>query len=255
MSASPRRRSPLLDASPPFTMAFQPIVDVICGGVFAYEALVRGPNGEGAADIFAQVSEANRYSFDQQCRVRAVELAAQLGLIEQDACLSINVLPNAVGESSSCVQQTLAAAQAVGLPTERIIFEFTEGEPLADHEQLIWVIRNYREMGFRTAIDDFGAGYSGLTLLTRFQPDLIKLDMALIRGVDQDPIKRAVVGGILHMCEDLGIAVVAEGLETVGEFRALRDLGLSLLQGFLFAAPGVEHMPAPMWPGGAAIAA
>ncbi len=255
MSANPRRRRPIAGTIPPFTMAFQPIVDVICGGVFAYEALVRGPNGEGAAEIFEQIADADRYDFDQQCRVRAVEVAAQIGLIERDACLSINVLPNAVGESRSCVERTLNAAQNVGLPTERIIFEFTEGEPLADHEELLWVIRNFREMGFRTAIDDFGAGYSGLTLLTRFQPDLIKLDMALIRNIDLDPVRRAVVGGILHMCEDLGIAVVAEGLESEGEFRALRDLGLSLLQGFLFAAPGVETMPAPIWPNGSALAA
>ena len=244
-----------MEAPPLFTMAFQPIVDVICGGVFAYEALVRGVNGEGAYEIFAQISDDDRYDFDQQCRVRAVELASQLGLVERDACLSINVLPNAVGGTGACVERTLAAAQVVGLPTERIIFEFTEGAPLSDHEQLIWVIRNYREMGFRTAIDDFGAGYSGLTLLTKFQPDLIKLDMALIRGIDADPVRRAVVGGIIHMCEDLGIAVVAEGLETPGEFRALRDLGLSLLQGFLFAAPGIEQMPKPVWPGGSAIAA
>lgn len=237
-------------------MAFQPIVDVICAGVFAYEALVRGVNGESAYEMFAGVGEAERYNFDQLCRVRAVELASKLGLVERDACLSINVLPNAaVGESTACVQRTLEAAQRVGLPTDRIIFEFTEGEPLVNHEELLWVIRNYREMGFRTAIDDFGAGYSGLTLLTRFQPDLIKLDMALIRSIDHDPVRRAVVGGILHICEDLGIAVVAEGLETPGEFRALRDLGLSLLQGFLFAAPGIECMPTPVWPNGSALAA
>ena len=114
----------------PFSMAFQPIVDVSTGKVFAHEALVRGPNGEGANTILSAVDRTNRYSFDQMCRVKAIELAAELRLAEHGACLSINFMPNAVYEPRACIRMTLEAAHRTGFPLDRIIFEFTETERL-----------------------------------------------------------------------------------------------------------------------------
>src|SRR5262245_31459396 len=104
-----------------FTMAFQPIVDVAAGSVFAYEALVRGANGEGAWDVLSRVNAENRYAFDQRCRTKAVGLASELGM---NAMLSINFMPNAIYEPRNCLQSTLKASEAVGFPVERIIFEF-----------------------------------------------------------------------------------------------------------------------------------
>jgi EAL domain-containing protein (putative c-di-GMP-specific phosphodiesterase class I) len=112
------------------SMAFQPIVDIVDGRPFAYEALVRGPSGEGAASVLSRVSETNRYAFDQQCCVKAIEIAARAGLIPTDARLSINFLPNAVYSPAACIQLTLKTAKAVGFPTDRLIFEFTENEEM-----------------------------------------------------------------------------------------------------------------------------
>ena len=106
----------------PITMAFQPIVDASTGAVFAHEALVRGAGGESAASVLSQVSETNRYAFDQQCRVTAIELAARLKMADQGANLSINFLPNAVYEPRACIRLTLAAAMSSGFPLTRIIF-------------------------------------------------------------------------------------------------------------------------------------
>lgn len=228
-----------------FSMAFQPIVDLRERRLFAYEALVRGTDGSGAATILQRVDGDNRYAFDQACRVKAVELAASLGI---PCHVSINFLPNAVYQAATCIRATLEAAQRFGFPTERIVFEITENEELVDKEHLKSIIREYRRQGFKTAIDDFGAGYSGLNLLAEFQPDIIKLDMALVRGVDADPVRRAIVQGIVGVCRALNIEVIAEGVETPGELRELQALGIHLFQGYLLARPGFECLPAVEWP-------
>ncbi|MEH6772597.1 MAG: EAL domain-containing protein [Cereibacter changlensis] len=231
----------------PFTMAFQPIVDVASGRVFAHEALVRGMGGNSAASVLAQMTDDNRYAFDQQCRVKAIGLAAELGLGSTLAKLSINFMPNAVYEPRACIRQTLAAAERIGLPPDRIIFEFTEDERL-DAQHLLGILRAYREIGFLTAVDDFGAGYAGLELLTRFKPDIAKLDMQLIRGIDRDPVRRDIVGHLVRMMEDLGVTLICEGVETLDEYRALRDLGVTLMQGYLLARPAFEALAEPVLP-------
>ena len=228
-----------------FSMAFQPIIDLRDRSLYAYEALVRGTDGSGAASVLARVNEQNRYAFDQACRVKAVELAARLGM---PCRLSINFLPNAVYQAATCIRATLAAARRFGFPTERIIFEITESEQLVDKAHLKDIIEEYQRQRFMTAIDDFGAGYSGLNLLAEFQPDIIKLDMALMRGIDTDPVRQAIVQGILGVCRVLDIEVIAEGIETPGELRQLQALGIHLFQGYLFARPAFEALPEVNWP-------
>jgi EAL domain-containing protein (putative c-di-GMP-specific phosphodiesterase class I) len=223
-----------------FTMAFQPFVDVKTGDVFGYEALVRGPDREGAGEILAKVNDSNRYQFDQACRIKAITLACELGL---KGVLSINFLPNAIYNPATCIRATLAAARALSFSTDRLMFEVTEGERVSDHSHLTAIFEEYKRQGFRTAIDDFGAGYSGLNLLAEFQPDYIKLDMALTRNIDQDRVRRAIVHGIMETCRLLGLGVIAEGIETVNECLALQDLGVHLFQGYLFARPGFESLP------------
>ena len=226
-------------------MAFQPIVDVRDQTVLAYEALVRGLDGSGAAQILSQVNDANRYQFDQACRVKAVGLAAQLGVRSH---VSINFLPNAVYEPAACIRATLEAAHQHQFPTSQLIFEITENERVVDKDHLQRIVQEYRRRGFKTAIDDFGAGYSGLNLLAEFQPDIIKLDMDLVRQIDSNPVRRAIVQGILGVCQALSIEVIAEGLETEAEYRTLRALGVHYFQGYLFAKPAFEQLPAVTWP-------
>lgn len=228
----------------PFTMAFQPIIDVSTNRVFAHEALVRGTAGEGAASVLASVDADNRYAFDQQCRVKAIELASELFDPVSDVGLSINFMPNAVYEPRACIRQTLAAASRAQFPAAKIIFEFTEGEEL-DTAHLFNILRAYREIGFRTAIDDFGAGHAGLALLAAFQPDIVKIDMALIRGIDTDEAKRKIVKHLVVMLDDLGVTPLCEGIETAGEFEALRDIGVNLMQGYFLARPAFEALATP----------
>lgn len=227
-----------------FSMAFQPIVNVETQQVFAYEALVRGLDGGGAAQVLDQVDRDNRYMFDQACRVKAVGLAAGLGI---DSHVSINFLPNAVYEPATCIRATLEAARQFNYPLERLIFEITENERVVDQAHLKRIVHEYRRHGFKTAIDDFGAGYSGLNMLADLRPDIIKLDMALIRDIDSDPTRQAVVIGIVGMCRALGILVIAEGVETADEYAQLRELGISHFQGYLFARPAFEHLPPVHW--------
>ena len=231
-----------------FSMAFQPIVDVSTGKPFAYEALVRGLEGQSAASVLAQVTPANRYAFDQQCRVKAIQVAAAAGLVDTPAKLSINFLPNAVYEPKACIQLTLKTAAEIGFPTDRLIFEFTENEEMEDPDHVSRIIDCYRQMGFGTALDDFGAGHAGLNLLARFQPDIIKLDMDLIRGLDASLPKRIIVEAVVKMCASLGVTVVAEGIETHAELDALRAIGVRYIQGYLFARPAFEQLAIIDWP-------
>ncbi|WP_413795393.1 MULTISPECIES: EAL domain-containing protein [unclassified Pseudomonas] len=227
-----------------FTMAFQPIFNVRTGAAFAYEALVRGVNGESAGHILGQVNDGNRYRFDQACRVKAIEEAARLGILDiADCLLSINFLPNAVYRAETCIRATLEAARLAHFPLDRLMFEVTEGERVDDPEHLKAIFMEYERQGFITAIDDFGSGYSGLNLLAMFQPHVLKIDMALTRTIDQDPVKQAIVEGVILVAKRLGIIVVAEGVETHEESAALRGLGVELMQGYLYARPEIGRLP------------
>jgi EAL domain-containing protein (putative c-di-GMP-specific phosphodiesterase class I) len=229
-----------------FSMAFQPIVDVKSGGVMAYEALARGVNGEAASTVLEHTLHNNRYSIDQRCREKAIGMAATLGMLDTAADLSVNFYPNAVYEPKQCLRRTLAAASAVRFPLERIIFEVTEVEKVRDQEHLSNIMREYRSHGLRVAIDDFGAGHSGLSLLAKFQPDIIKIDRELVECIHERPASRRIVRSIVEVCEDMGIVVIAEGIEREEEMRVLCDLKISLMQGFYFARPSFEALP--VWP-------
>lgn len=226
-----------------FSMAFQPIFDAVDHRVWGYEALVRGTSGEGAFDVLSRVSPDQKYRFDQDCRVKAIELAARLYPAGKDVKLSINFMPNAVYEPVACLRATLLAAARYDFPTTNVMFEFTEDEEVTDPAHLRNIITAYRKHGFMTAIDDFGAGHAGLGLLVDFQPDLIKIDMKLVRGVDSSPVRQAVVAGIVSIAMQLGITVLAEGIETEAEFLHLRALGIRLFQGYWFAKPAFEALP------------
>ncbi|TQX80868.1 MULTISPECIES: EAL domain-containing protein [Rhizobium] len=224
-----------------FSMAFQPIVNVADQTVYAHEALVRGANGEGAMSILSAVDAENRYLFDQQCRVKAIELASKLFPPAELPRLAINFMPKAVYEPRACIRLTLATAAKTGFPADRIIFEFTETEKL-DIDHVLKILATYREIGFMTAIDDFGAGYAGLGLLAKFQPDIVKLDMELIRDIDTNAAKRTIVRHSVTMLKDMGVIPLCEGIETRGEKSALEDLGVELMQGYLFSKPVFESV-------------
>jgi EAL domain-containing protein (putative c-di-GMP-specific phosphodiesterase class I) len=220
-----------------FTFAYQPIVNFRERTIYAHEALVRGPNGESAYSVLSRVNEHNRYRFDQACRVRAIQGAAALNMQE---LLSINFLPNAVYRPEACIRSTFAAARQYNFPIEQIIFEVTEGEQIEDRPHLVNIFREYRRFGFRTAIDDFGAGYAGLNLLAEYQPDIVKIDMDLVRDIDTSAPKQAIVNGIVAICAALQVQVLAEGIETRAERDFLHAAGIDLMQGYFFCKPALQ---------------
>jgi EAL domain-containing protein (putative c-di-GMP-specific phosphodiesterase class I) len=228
-----------------FSYAFQPIVDAVARNVVSYEALIRGPRDEPAFQVLDRIANRDKYQFDAESRAMAIALAAKLGL---DCELNLNFLPQGLYVSAASISSTLTAAARHHLPIERIVLEVTEGEVIADHVHFAARLNEYRSMGMKVAIDDFGAGYSGLNLLADFQPDQVKIDMNLVRGIERHGPRQAIVRAVAQACEDLGIDVIAEGVETVQEYRWFMDLGIRLFQGYLFARPGFETLPRAHYP-------
>ncbi|MEP9373743.1 EAL domain-containing protein [Mesorhizobium sp. KR1-2] len=226
---------------PEFTMAFQPIVDTAAGGtLFAYEALLRGRLGESAASVFANVPPEKTLAFDAACRERAVEMAASFGV----CCgLSLNVWASAICDHRYGLHTTLRATQRAEWPARRLIFVMAEQEPVEDKGKLSRWIAAARNRGFTVAIDDFGAGYAGINSLLQPRPDMVKLDMGLVHGIDADRSRRTIVKGVVDACAVFGCRVVGEGVETEAEFAVLAWLGIDLMQGYIFARPGIACLP------------
>ena len=230
---------------PQFTFAFQPIVDVGRRRVYAQEALIRGTARQSAAEILNACVGAELYELDERARAQAIALASRLGL---DCLLSINFMPNSLTAAPHSLDHTLAAAEQCSFPIERLILEVTEGEMIQDMRRLGSIIDRCRARGMRVAIDDFGAGYSGLNLLANFQPDQIKLDLTLVCGIESHGPRQAIIRAVGQICNDLGIDVIAEGVETEGEYTWLATEGVRLFQGYLFAKPALESFPPVHYP-------
>lgn len=224
-----------------FTMAFQPIVDVSRQIVVAHEALVRGPNNEPAGQILRQVNANNICLFEELCRIKAVRLAAELGMSTD---LSINFPPTAFRLPDNTITATIQAAERFGFPLDRLIFEISrgQGQPAADYERLQEIVGHYKARGFRTAFDDFGPGYNGLEYFGNCQTDMVKLEMAIVRDIDKDRSRQALVRELLAACRDLSFRPVAKGVETFEEFDTLRELGVELFQGYYFAKPAFQSL-------------
>ena len=227
----------------PFSMAFQPIVDVERERAYAYEALVRGSKGQPAGTVFAALAGQDHYLFDHCCRTRAIELACQLELAENNAKLAVNFLPGAVYCDGTSIQDTLAVAEEHRFPQNRLIFEINEREEVKNVAHLQAIADQYRRNGFEFAIDDFGAGFANLNLLADLSASTIKLDMSLIRDIEKRPRAQKIVRGILELCSAMNIRVVAEGVETTEEYQVLLKFGVRYMQGFLFAKPAFERLP------------
>ncbi len=222
-----------------FSMAYQPIFDTRTGQIYSHEALVRGPQNEPASKVFEGVNQDNLYRFDQACRVKAIKLAAELGV---STLLNVNFMPNAVYRPELCIRTTLEAADTFGFPTSRIVFEVTESEYVADLAHLRAIVVDYQERGFLVAMDDFGAGHSGLNLLADLRPDVVKLDMFLIRDIGQDKTRQVICKGIVRICRELGMEVIAEGIEPSDELHCLQDIDVNLFQGYHLARPSFESL-------------
>ncbi len=223
----------------PFTFAFQPIFNVKDGTVFAHEALVRGMNEESAYNVLSLVNPNNVHAFDQSCRKAAV---THFNEIEKGGYLSINFLPRAVYDPKVCIESTLKTCEKYQFPYERLIFEISEVEKTDSIDHLVSIINEYKSLGFKVAIDDFGSGYSNLDLLVNSDVDYLKIDMEIIKDCDKNPKKQLVLKHLVEICDDLNIEVIAEGVETESELNYLVSLGIYYIQGYLLSRPIFENV-------------
>jgi EAL domain-containing protein (putative c-di-GMP-specific phosphodiesterase class I) len=157
--------------------------------------------------------------------------------------LSINFMPGAVYSPAACIQVTLKTARKVSFPLDRLIFEIVEVEKVRSSEHLMAIVDEYRNCGFKVAIDDFGAGWSGVNLLAGVSANIVKLDMALTRNLGKRPRAAAIVDALVKLCVTLDIDIIAEGIETIEEYQVLRKIGVRFMQGYLFAKPAFEQLP------------
>ena len=222
-----------------FSFAFQPIVNARTHQVVSFEALVRGPDGEPSADVFARVPRSSLLRFDQACRLKAIQLASRLHVETQ---LNINLLPKSIYLTGMNIGTTLLASSQCGFPIENIVFEVSEAGRLTDYRRMVNIFKEHEEFGFKTAIDDFGTGYSGLKLLVEYQPNYIKLDRNLIADIHEDRVKQTIVKAMGYVCRQLSIEMMAEGVEKAEEYRWLHEAGINLFQGYYFARPAFEAL-------------
>lgn len=224
--------------------ALQPIVHTRDGRITSVEALLRGPQGESPQTVLATVPAEQMHAFDLHCKAGAIALAAALGL---DCTLSINLLPMSLVGNPGAVDFLVQQCQRYRWPVERLMVEVTEEEAITHIDGFRSAVRQLRATGMQVAIDDFGAGHAGLSLLADFQPDTLKLDKCIIQGVHTSGPRQAIVRSVIEFCFCLGITVVAEGVETEEEWQWLQSAGVRRFQGYLFARPGFQCVPPVPW--------
>jgi EAL domain-containing protein (putative c-di-GMP-specific phosphodiesterase class I)/CheY-like chemotaxis protein len=215
-------------------MAFQPIIDVTAKRVFAYEALLRTEEDSlRRTDIFIATAERlDKVHLLGRAIRAAVARAAQQA--PADTLLFVNVHGLELTDEELFARESPLSAMA-----NRVVLEITERtgiDPAAGPTRVAML----RKLGYRIAVDDLGAGYAALGALATLEPEIVKLDMSLVRDIDQHATKRRVVAAIANLCRELGSRVVAEGVETDAERMACVDSGIELLQGYLFAKPARE---------------
>lgn len=214
-------------------MAYQPIVDVSTRTVFGHEALLR--SREPALPHPGAVLDAAERLGRVQDVGRAVRREAPGPMAEADAStlLFVNL------HSSDLTDETLSSADSpLTAIASRVVLEITERASLDGVTDVRGKVAELRRLGFRIALDDLGAGYAGLTSLAELEPEFVKLDMSLVRDVHRDPVKQKLVQSMIKMCREMGIQVIAEGIEVAAERDAIVGMGCNLLQGYLFARPG-----------------
>ncbi len=233
---------------PEFAIAYQPIVDVSRRTVIGYEAQVCGVDGAPAAQVLQQIPLGEVAAFESDVRRMAIGKAARLDL-ESDLYLSLT--PQGSWDFiRSSLRSTVDTAAQSGIDLSRIVLEMKHEATLTDPAALADCLKDVRREGVRVSIGDFGSSHAGLALLEHYRPEIISLSMCLVHGIDSHGPRQAIVRGLAQTCDDLGIDIIAKGVETTGEFGWLLDEGIEQVQGELFAAPGRETLPRPMLPVG-----
>lgn len=233
---------------------FQPIIDLQRKKICAFEGLVRGPLTSPLyhpLNLFGVAEEHNvLYELDNFARVSTIAEFAKQALDDEPLHLFLNISVNAVLNSAHQKGVTLEALKYFGLSPERVVIEITELQPIEDFELFIEAINYYRSIGFKVAIDDLGSGYNGLRVWSEVRPDFVKIDRHFVNDIHLDNDKRIFMQTLLTLAKGMGTRVVAEGVESESELEVLTELGVDLVQGYLFKKPEMEinHQLLYQWP-------
>ena len=225
---------------------FQPIISLRDGSVFGFEALSRGPHDtqfENPALLFEYAEKYNRlWELEFLCRSKALEAVYNM---KTEINLFLNVNPNTMHDMKFKQGFTKEYLDEYSMDSERIIFEITERAAINNIKDFIKTIQNYKDQNYKIAIDDAGAGYSGLNLISDIRPHFLKLDMNLIRDVDQNITKQSLIRSMSEFASLSNTKLIAEGIETEAELIKLIEMGVQYGQGFLVQRPNAIIMPIP----------
>ena len=217
---------------------FQPIICLKNQTIYGYEGLIRGPVNtvlQPPTMLFDAATQCGlRAQLDLLCRKMVIKQFARLNLPGR---LFINVDPVTFLHENFHAGTTLEHVEKMGLESSNVIIELTETHPIDDIQLLRTCMAHYRSMGFRVALDDLGAGYSGLKLWSEIKPDIVKVDRHFIQGIDEDRTKQQFVRHIIKTATYMGCQVITEGVETEREYSLLRKLGAEMVQGYYFSRP------------------
>ncbi|MFZ2406590.1 MAG: bifunctional diguanylate cyclase/phosphodiesterase [Methylobacter sp.] len=220
------------------TPHFQPIVSLSQKKIMGYEALIRGPSDSPLHSPFNLFDTAERFDLSTKleyiCREVTIKRYAGLNIKQK---LFINVSPSVLLQPDFKKGETLKLLNQFSVDPRSVVIELTEHQPTDDFQLMLEAVTHYRKMGFEIALDDLGAGYSGLRLWSELQPEYVKIDMHFIQGIHTDPVKLNFVRSIQNIASSLNCNVIAEGIETEDEFKAVEQLGITHAQGYYFARP------------------
>jgi len=226
------------------TTRYQPIVDLKNGSVIGYEALSRGPIDSIYYSPLALIDKAHEldmvWELEMLFRQKALE---NIDFLEKSQYLFVNVDPDIIKTNDFKSGLTRAYLDKIGRKETNIVFEITERTAIKDYEVFQEILDNYRKQGYQIAIDDVGAGYSGLKSITEIRPHYIKIDMDLIRNIDKDAFKQALIKAFVETSTTTNITIIAEGIETKEELKTLIMLGVHAGQGYFLQQPKAEYEP------------
>ncbi|NLL50646.1 MAG: EAL domain-containing protein [Eubacteriaceae bacterium] len=217
---------------------YQPIVSLQSGAIYGYEALshITLPNCHlNIEKLFEMATETRKlWELEKLCRTQALK-GARAKPVQRKIFLNLD--PNTIYDPQFISGFTQKNLLDLELNSDDIIFEITEKRSVSSLSAFTEAISHYQSQGFKVAIDDFGTGYSGLARICSFSPDFLKIDMSIVRGVHQDSKKRSITLGIVKLCKEVGVQIVAEGIETEEELATLIELNVDYGQGYFLARP------------------
>ena len=229
------------------TCVFQPIFNVEQNQVLGYEALSRGPFGTElhAPDVLFSVAEQYGLLSELEllCREIAISRFAELKLTGK---LFINISPMVILDAKHPQGETKKLVEQAGLSCQQVVIELSEKYPASSSQLLTEALCKYREYGFNVAIDDLGAGYSGLKQWSELRPDIVKIDRYFVEDCHKNSFKRKFLKAIFDLAQSANTEVIAEGIECEEEMALLRQLGMVYAQGFYLAKPcalPIRHYP------------